>query len=102
MLNPDSRYYHLEEAIYEAPNGRKIVYKRRRFLPQGEPIPELQQVTLAPDDRLDLIAARALGDPLAFWQIADANNALNPADLTGAAQIGRNLKIPIPQFKEAT
>jgi hypothetical protein len=101
MLDPNSRYHHLEEAIYEAPDGRSTVYKRRRFLPQGEPIPELQAVIVGPQDRLDLIAARTLGDPLAFWQIADANNAMNPFDLVGPEEIGRRLKIPIPQFKEA-
>lgn len=100
MLDPNSRYYHLQEAIHEAPDGRKTVYKRRRFLPQGESIPELQTVTVGTDDRLDLVAARTLGDPLAFWQIADANNAMNPFDLTTEA--GRVLKIPIPQFKEAS
>jgi len=99
MLDPDSRYYHLEETVYEAPDGRKTIYKRRRFLPQGERIPELQIVTVGTGDRLDLIAARTLGDPLAFWQIADANNAMHPFDLT--AEVGRVLKVPIPQFKEA-
>lgn len=100
MFNPESRYHHLPEAIYEAPDGRQTIYKRRRFLPQGEQIPELRRVYVQPHDRLDLIAAHTLGDPLAFWQIADANNVLNPFDLTADAEIGRPLRIPIPQFKE--
>jgi nucleoid-associated protein YgaU len=41
-------------------------------------------------DRLDLIAARTLGDPLLFWRIADANDAMNPFDLLTR----RALRIP--------
>jgi hypothetical protein len=50
-------------------------------------------------DRLDLIAARALGDAEHFWQVCDANNAMNPFDLT--AEVGSTLRIPLPQFREA-
>ena len=32
-------------------------------------------------DRLDLIAAKYLGDPLIFWLICDANGAIDPNDL---------------------
>lgn len=101
MFDPNSRYVHLEEAIYTAPDGRQTVYVRRRFLPQGERIPELQVVYVALGDRLDLITARTLGDPLAFWQVCDANNAMNPVDLTDESELGQALKIPVPQFREA-
>ena len=100
MFEPNSRYADLEEAIYTAPDGRQTVYIRRRFLPQGERIPELQVVYVSPGDRLDLITSRTLGDPLAFWQVCDANNAMNPADLTGESETGSALKIPVPQFRE--
>jgi nucleoid-associated protein YgaU len=43
-------------------------------------------------DRLDLIAARTLGDPLLFWRIADANLALDPFDLV---EPGRALTVPL-------
>ncbi len=102
MFDPSSRYYHLEEAVFEAADGRKHVYKRRRFLPQGRTIPELHRIRIASQDRLDLITARTLGDPLAFWQVCDANNAMNPFDLTAETEIGRSLRIPVPQFKELT
>ena len=46
-------------------------------------------------DRLDLIAARYLGDPLVFWIICDANGAIRPQDLV--AQPGRVLAITTPQ-----
>jgi len=99
MFEHTSRYDPIENAIYEAPDGRNITYKRRRFLPQGEAMPLLAEVTVGVDDRLDLIAARALGDAEQFWQVCDANNAMNPFDLT--AEVGRTLRVPIPQFQEA-
>ena len=100
MFDPNSRYAHLEQVLYTAPDGRQTVHIRRRFLPQGERIPELQVVYITQGDRLDLITARTLGDPLAFWQVCDANNAMNPFDLTAESEIGREVKIPVPQFRE--
>ncbi len=96
MFDPSSRYYALEEATYEDAEGRVIIYKRRRFLPQGTDMPVLMQVTVSATDRPDLIAARAYGASEHFWRIADANNALNPFDLTD--QVGNVLRISPPQF----
>lgn len=42
-------------------------------------------------DRLDLIAARYLGDPALFYRIADANPSLTPEELL---EVGRILTIP--------
>jgi len=44
-------------------------------------------------DRLDNIAARHLGDPEQFWRLCDANDAMQPPELT---VIGRRIKIPFP------
>jgi len=90
-----SRYYPIETAVHVAPDGREIPYKRRRFLPQGEELPLLAEVTVVQGDRLDLISARTLGVPEAFWRIADANNAMDPAELT--REPGRRLRVPQPQ-----
>jgi hypothetical protein len=98
MFEHTSRYDPIENAIYEAADGQNITYKPRRFLPQGEAMPLLAEVTVGVDDRLDLIAARTLGDAEHFWQVCDANNAMNPFDLT--AEVGRVLRIPLPQFQE--
>ena len=98
MFEHTSRYDPIENAIHEAADGRHITYKRRRFLPQGEAMPLLAEVTVGVDDRLDLVAARTLGDAEHFWQVCDANNAMNPFDL--AAEVGRVLRIPLPQFQE--
>lgn len=96
MFESKSRYYSLDNANFVAPNGRIIIYKKRRFLPKASNMQILAEVTVSQSDRLDLIASRVLGDPEQFWRICDANNALNPKDLT--ATLGRTLRISAPQF----
>jgi hypothetical protein len=49
-----------------------------------------------PDDRLDLLASRYLGDPAAAWRIADVNLALDPDDLVGPGTEGHVVVIPVP------
>lgn len=98
MFEQDSRYDAIETALYEMRDGRRVPYKRRRFLPHGEAMPLLREVTVGVEDRLDRIAARALGHAEAFWQICDANNAMNPADLDRTP--GSSLRVPVPQFPE--
>jgi hypothetical protein len=90
-----SRYYAIETVTLTDARGRVVAYKRRRFLPRGEDMPLLAEVVVAQGDRLDLITARTLGDPEQFWRIADANDAMNPFDLT--AEVGRRLRVPVPQ-----
>jgi hypothetical protein len=99
MIDNDSRYAVLDDAIYQSPDGCPIKYKQRRFLPQGRSIPAQSMVSVAVEDRLDAIAARTLGDPEQFWQLCDANDCMNPFELT--AELGRRLSVPIPQFQEA-
>jgi len=96
MFETTSRYYSVETAALTAPDGRLLAYKRRRFLPPAESLTLLVEVTVAQGDRLDLITARTLGDPEQFWRVCDANNAMNPPDLT--ATPGRILRVPIPQI----
>ena len=72
-----------------------MTYKRRRFLPRGEDMDLLVEVSVTEGDRLDLIAARSLGDAEHFWLICDANDALNPFSLT--EEPGRKLRVPIPR-----
>ena len=95
MFSHTSRYFSVETATYTTPDGREIAFKRRRFLPDGATMQPIASVTVVEGDRLDNLTARTLGDPEAFWQIADANNAMHPADLT--ARIGRRLTVPMPQ-----
>ena len=55
MFESTSRYYTLENATLESQDGRIIAYKRRRFLPDGNKMPQLVEVTVTQGDRLDLI-----------------------------------------------
>jgi len=96
MFEQRSRYYALDDAALTTADDRIIAYKRRRFLRDGEKMPLLVEVTVTEGDRLDLITARTLGDPEQFWRICDANNTMNPSDLT--AETGRVLRVPVPQF----
>ena len=94
MFDPLSRYAPVEDATFELPDGRTVAYKRRRLLAPGSAFQPLAEVTVEPSDRLDIVAARTLGDPEHFWRICDANDALDPAELE---QPGRRLTIPLPQ-----
>jgi nucleoid-associated protein YgaU len=93
----DSRYYGFGVQYYTAPNGQVIAYLSRRIVPQaGAPnFATINQYTVRQGDRLDLIAAKYLGDPLMAWLICDANGAIRPRDLV--ATPGRVLAITTPQ-----
>ncbi len=95
MFQHTSRYYPIETAHLIQPDGREVAYKRRRFLPDGGSMPVLVEVRVSDGDRLDLITARALGDPEQFWRICDANDAMDPFELT--SELGRRLRVPFPE-----
>ena len=95
MFEHTSRYARIPTARYVTPDGRTVAYVRRRTVPRGDTMPLLVEVTVTQGERLDLIAARILGDPEQFWRICDANNALNPLELTG--QPGRVIRVTVPQ-----
>jgi nucleoid-associated protein YgaU len=94
MFADTSRYAPLETATLELPDGRTVRYQRRRFVPSGASLRRLTDVIVTEGDRLDLIAARTLGDPEQFWRICDANDALHPDELTRT--VGRVLAVPVP------
>jgi nucleoid-associated protein YgaU len=91
MFDPTSRYYALGNAEHVTPRGERLIYKKRRFLPQRAPQPTDRFVVVRAGDRLDTIATVMLADPLQYWRIADASNAMNPFDLV---QPGRLLDVP--------
>jgi hypothetical protein len=95
MFEPSSRYASLRNLTLTLPDGREVVYKERRFLPQGEELPAQGSVTVRHGDRLDLVAARAIGDPLLFWRLCDAGNVMNP--LVDTCVPGRVFRVPRPQ-----
>lgn len=95
LFPPTSRYHNVETSTYKAADGKEIVHLKRRFVPAPERFTLLQEHVVVEGDRLDNITALYLGDPLQFWRICDANNAMNPPELT--AKIGRWLRITSPE-----
>jgi hypothetical protein len=94
---PDSRYYGFGTLSYTAPTGQTITYLARRIVPEpGAPnYATVARHTVKQGDRLDLLAAKYLGDPLIFWLICDANGAIRPDQLLETP--GRVLNITMPQ-----
>ncbi len=90
-----SRYYGLPTAQRKAADGKIITYLTRRFIPPAAGMAVLVVHTVTSAERLDNIAANYLGDSTLFWRVADANEAMKPADL--AATPGRQLAITLPQ-----
>jgi hypothetical protein len=95
MFDATSRYAAVETVSFKLPDGRTVAYKRRRFLPAGADLAVLAEIAVNQGDRLDLIAARTIGDPLQFWRVCDANDAMDPFELV--AQPGALVVIPVPQ-----
>lgn len=91
----NSRYAATETATHTLPDGREVVYLRRRFVPSPENFALLQEHFVVEGERLDVLTARYIGDPEQFWRICDANRALLPDDLTAAA--GNVIRITLPE-----
>ncbi len=89
MFFKGSRYEKVETAEHTDANGRTVLYKKVRFIPEtGAQLGHRVQQ----GERLDHIAHRYYRDPERFWRIADANRATEDADLT--AEPGRTILIP--------
>ena len=95
MFPITSRYYGVKTATIELADGRTVTYLLRRFIPSADRFALLQEHTVTDGDRLDNLAAKYLGDPEAFWRIADANEAMAPEELTDT--VGRALRITLPE-----
>ena len=92
---PTSRYHGIETAILEKPDGTPVTYLRRRFIPAPERFALLQEHLVSEGERPDLIAGHYMGDPEAFWRIADANAVMRPEELTET--VGRRIRITLPE-----
>lgn len=93
-VSPTSRYYLIGTNTLDLPGDRKIVYLRRRFLPQPERFSPLFVHTVVQGERLDIVSAQYLGDPELFWRLCDANRAMRPDDLEA---VGTQLLITLPE-----
>lgn len=95
LFPANSRYHGIDTATLRTPDGRTVVYLRRRFIPPPERFALIQEHTVTEGDRLDNIAAQYLGDPEQFWRICDANAALRPDELVEI--VGRLIRITQPE-----
>ena len=95
MFPITSRYYDTPTARLEMPDGRTIVYLRRRFVPPPENFALLLEHAVTEAERLDNITAQYLGDPEQFWRVCDANGAIRPDELVET--VGRRIRITLPE-----
>lgn len=93
-FQPTSRYFSVETATFESPDGRRFRYLRRRLLPPLDRFTLIQEHLVTEGDRLDNITARYLGDAEQFWRLCDANPILRPEELE---EIGRRIRITLPE-----
>ena len=85
MFSPGSRYQAAQPATYTGPDGSQHAMIIPLLPTQPAVIGYHQR---SDGERLDLIAARYLSDPTAFWQLCDANNAMVPDALGARSFIG--------------
>ena len=98
MINsfpPNSRYHGIPVKTFKSDTGEEIAYLSRRFVPPPERFALLQKHTIKEGDRLDLLAARYIGDPERYWQLCDANGVIRPAELI--ENPGRSIRITLPE-----
>ena len=92
MINdPEGRYARAEQRLLTGADGVTHAWLLPRLLPAPETLTIIADVPLNPVERLDTFTARTMGEPRAWWRIADANRAVHPRDL------GQRLKVPLPE-----
>lgn len=93
-IDASSRYAQTPVKTFTMPDGREVNYLARRVLPLPEDLATFGTYVVHGGDRLDTIAARALGDPELFWRLVDGNRELLPRALVAA--VGRTLRLTLP------
>lgn len=94
MFSERSRYASQPVRERTGADGRRAVYVLPRLAPPPEAYQVATRVTATDSDRLDALANRHLGEPTAFWMIADVNRATHPGEVL--AEPGRAVAIPVP------
>jgi hypothetical protein len=92
---PTSRYFGVPTVTITLPDGREVAFLKRRFLPAASRFALLREHVVEEGERPDTVAGKFLGDPQAFWRIADANEVMRPEELTDT--LGRRLRITLPE-----
>jgi hypothetical protein len=88
------RYQASKQLTYTSPDGVTVTYLAPRILPAGSSAAGPAQTAVAAGEvsRLDLVAYRTLGAALQAWQLADANDAMDPFELV--ASPGQTMALP--------
>ena len=94
LFPPSSRYAGIETARVKLPDGREVLFLRRRLLPNPDDLTVIGEHAVTQGERPDHVAAQVLGDPELFWRLCDGNPALRPEELT--ATVGRRLRVTLP------
>jgi hypothetical protein len=89
MIFKGSRYETVGTYDVTGPSGETIKALLIRYIPDT---PAGFRHTVTSGERLDLLANTYYHQPLKFWLIADANNALDPEDLVSSP--GQQVLIP--------
>ncbi len=93
MFKENSRYANLPLKTHVTAEGQEQTYVARRILPKPETLQIAGSQEVGSTDRLDLVAARAYGDPTQFWRLVDATIAFEPDRLTDIP--GLRLRVPM-------
>jgi len=91
----NSRYFNQPVTKLTLDDGTEVAYLTRREIPAPESLSTIGELEVLAGDRPDLMAARAIGDPEQWWQIADANAVIDPSELT--ENIGVFVRITLPE-----
>ena len=97
----NGRYRESQERVHRARDGAVVRYLSPRIIPLDNPTVAGRTVEVAPGEehRPDLLAFRALKNPLLAYRIADVNGALDVMSLCDRA--GRTWKVPGPDLGSA-
>lgn len=90
----DSRYYGLPVLTTTDARGEPVQYVSRRFIADPKLLAVIQRYRAGQGDRIDVVAASLIGNPLSYWQICDANLAVDPDDVT--ARPGMFISVTLP------
>lgn len=89
MFDPTSRYAPVADYNVTDDQGRMVTIKKVRYIaPVDAPVTH----RVSQPDRPDLLGFQYYQAPEHFWRIADANSAMDPAELV--AEPGQRIKIP--------
>lgn len=91
---PNSRYRGLAFRSVAKGDGTTVEFVGRRIIPALSRYRALTRHRASGDERIDMVAAEAFGDPELYWRICDANGDADPGP--AAKPAGRLIVIPLP------